>query len=186
MEISIKFKTPGTYLSMNSTYGVISDLRKQIERGIFDALVEEYPDVSKSALKKILKNHVDLYLKSANKGSWEIEVGTVIAGIIGTVVGSLTVDLVINSESWGDLRSKIYSTSGRASEKIRERLDNKRKFGPFDIRKKDSRMITRNDKTTKYELNLDLETESDEGNLFNVEEEVNKAIEELKKRSKKN
>ncbi|EKO3464439.1 hypothetical protein SPN99_000310 [Vibrio fluvialis] len=184
MEISIKFKTSGSYLSMNSMYGVISDLKREIEKGIFDAMVEEYPYISKSSLKKSIRKNVDLYLTDAQKGSWEIFLGTVVAGAIGGVIANLSNDLIINSEPWKNLKSKIYSTSERSAENVKDRLDKKQKVGPFTVKNKDNVVIRRNDGTTKLELDLELENKGTDSVSFDVEAEVNSLIEQLKNRDK--
>ena len=67
MELEIKFKTPGTHLSMQSMQGVIRSIIREIELGVYDALIEEYPHVSSSLLKKKVRNKVDLSLSDSRK-----------------------------------------------------------------------------------------------------------------------
>lgn len=185
MEVDIKFKTPGAHLSMNSMYGVISELKREIEKGIIDALKEEYPHVSKSSLKRKVKKDVDLYLTNAQKGSWEITLATVVGSAIGSIIYNLISDLIVSTDAWDSLKTKIYSTSERASNNVVSRLKNKKKIGPFLIKKNESSVIKNKNKTTKLSVNLELDCKNNSDQSFDVEKEVDGLIRQLKDRNQK-
>ena len=185
MELEIKFKTPGTHLSMQSMQGVIRSIIREIELGVYDALIEEYPHVSSSLLKKKVRNKVDLSLSDARKGSWEI----VLLGSLGTLIAGVSInlvsDLIVNSETWKETRNKVYSISDKAAVNVKKRLERKHKLGPFNADKKSVGVSKKPNGVSKLELNVELERRNSNEIDFDMEKEVESLIEQLKNRDSK-
>jgi hypothetical protein len=182
MELDIKFKTPGQYLSMDSLQGVIRTINREIELGIYDTLVNEYPNVSRSLLKKAVKNKVDLNLKDAKKGSWEIE----LIGSVGAIIaGALISDFIVSTETWQETKKKIYSISERTVVNVKNRLSRKNRIGPFDSGDKSINISKKNNGVSKLELKVDLKRRNSNDLDFDMEKEVDRAIEEMRNRNNK-
>lgn len=183
MEIEIKFRTPGKYLSMQSMFGVVSDIRSEIELAIVDAISDEYPKASKEFVKKKIKGKVDLSLSDAKKGSWEILLIGVAGSAIGGVIASLSNDLIKDSEAWRKLKDIIYKTSDRSAKNAEHRLQNKKKLGPFEQTKRKVEVVKKPNGSSVLKLDVELKPKSDLDLGFDLENEVDDLIKQLKDKS---
>lgn len=185
MEVSVKFKTPGEYLSMNSMFGVVSSVRREIEISIAEVLYEEFPSSSREAIRRQVRNRVDLSLKDARKGSWEVLLVGTVGGAIGGIVVNLVSDIITNSDQWKQFRNDIYSISEKVSRRAEERLSKKKKIGPYEANYKQLKATKKNNGVPSLQVDIELQRKSKGGMEFDMEEEVNRLIDELQNKRNK-
>lgn len=182
MEFVIRIKTPGAHLSFSTLFGVASDIAHQLQLAAFDALVEEFPTASKTQIKRLLKNKVDLQLEDAKKGSWELVLVGALGGAIGGVVANLATDLIKGSEQWAAFKEKTYSISDRAAKHARERLTGKSRLGTFNAENK-SVNVKKMDRGSRLEVDAELSRRRSGVESVHLEEQVNDLIAQLEARS---
>jgi hypothetical protein len=186
MEINIKIKTPGTYLSIATWAGINRDINKILRRGLYDGLIELYPDWSKSLLKKRIKRSNFLYITDMNKGSWVIDLAVALGGFfVGTIfvfIKDITVDIIKNNSDYENLREYVNTNiSKKIAPTIKKLLDEKKRIGPYLVNDQKSVLEKKKDGTLvlRVELELHFRREPDEINLDNTKS-IEQAGKEIK------
>ena len=156
MDFIVKFTTPGHILSTRSMYGVISDLNKVFENATIEALISEHPGTSHVLIENEVKGKIDFNLYDARKGSWEIMLIGAIGGIIGKAAYDLTLDAIKTSETWDNFKKRLFAPSKKTATNIEEKLDSKKRLGPFAVESKVITIEKNNDGISKitYEATL--------------------------------
>ncbi|MCG5526419.1 hypothetical protein LRB11_16050 [Ectothiorhodospira haloalkaliphila] len=181
----MKFKTPGQYLSMNSMFGVVSSVRREIEIAIAEVLYDEFPLSSRELIRRQVRKRVDLSLKDAQKGSWEVFLIGTVGGAIGSIVINLVSDIITNSEQWKKFRGDVYSISEKVSKRSEARLARKKKIGPYEAEYKRLKATKKNNGVPALEIDIELHNKRSNEMNFDMEEEVNRLIDELQNKRNK-
>ena len=189
MNFEIKIKTPGAHLSMRTLNAVTSDITKQIELGVYDAIINEYPSASKTKIKKHIRGHVDLSLSEAEKGSWEL-VFIGIVTVIATISANLISDLAMSSEQWKQFKKNVIKMSDQSADNVKERLSKKNKLGPYNIDNRSISVKKSNKNTSILQVQADLKPAHLQTNKIpvphDIDEQVDRLIEELQNNNKPN
>ena len=137
MEIRIEIKTPGNYLSTQTMSWVISDFVKVIYGGIYHGILETYPTLSKSKLKKRLRDKHLLYFTNIKRGSWELALLGPLGAIILKILYDLGIDIVKNNSTYEEVKDKINGTVGdNVANKIKEGVQRRDNYGSLIAEKK--------------------------------------------------
>ena len=179
MDFVVKFVTPGHILSTRSMFGIISDLNKVFENATIDTLISEHPNASRTTLINEVKGKLDFDIADARKGSWEIVLVGAIGGILGKAAYDLTMDTIKTSETWSNFKKRLFQPSEKAAANIEEKLEAKKRLGPFAVEKKTITIEKTNEGISKITYEVTLIKTKDSEHLITTEDQVKKLLEHL-------
>jgi hypothetical protein len=157
MEIHIKLKLPGSYLSSKTMYWVLSDIVNNINKCIYESILEIYPNVPKRELKRKIKQLTILYFTDINKGSWVLDLLGALGGDILKICCTLGIEIVKDNPTFQIVKDKINGViSATIGKKMKDKFDGRTKLGSFLIETKKIEMIIKPDKTQIFKMETTL------------------------------
>lgn len=182
MEYHIKFKTPGTVLSSDSLFAVLAVFRKDFERGIIDAIIQEFPQVSKRRVVKQVKGNISFNFQEVNRGSWIIDMDGAFVLLIGRVLFELGKDIVLKHPEWENFKALVYRVTSRAAINTKEQIQKHDDIGPFDVDQNKAQIQDQTNGVPKLNIDIELSRKNNNSPISTVKEQEDALRDELNRR----
>lgn len=174
MDLDIKLRTPGDFISIQSMYGIFSVIIRETEISVIEALSEDFPLLSRTKIRAKVRNNISISLLDTKKGSFELLLAGTAATAIVTVLSNLASDLIKDSPQWKNFKESTYNVADKAAKNLKERLANKNKLGPFIISHKNLEVSRKNKGAPKLTLDFHLARGAESEYLLDTESIVEK------------